>query len=67
MKSMEYNVTEEDLNWLAAKGHSVDRIPIVLEDGRKSLYVDGVSRTEEQIANYIRARAGQEARRGGRR
>jgi hypothetical protein len=46
-------VTDTDLDWLKDKGHTVDRKPVVLKDGRKYYHIDGVPHSEEQIVRHI--------------
>ena len=53
MTPPEYVVTETDLDWLEHKGHTVDRKPEVLKDGRKYYRIDGVPHSEEQIVRHI--------------
>jgi hypothetical protein len=44
-----------DLDWLEYNGHTVDRIPVKLADGREYYHVDGLPRTVEQIAQWVLA------------
>jgi hypothetical protein len=42
-----------DLDWLANTGHTVDRTPITLDDGRVYFNIDGKPRTREQIEKWV--------------
>jgi hypothetical protein len=42
-----------DLDWLANTGHTVDRTPVTLDDGRVCFNIDGELRTREQIEKWV--------------
>jgi hypothetical protein len=44
---------QSDLDWLENTGHTVNRTPTNLPDGRVYFHIDGLPRTPEQIEQWV--------------